>query len=193
MKRLLPILLCCTFLVGCSAQNKAVQISAILADILNILKAEIPNVPASDQAGVASFVNLGLTLDGQANTCIAGAGNTKASLLNCFSVFAAGLLSPTELTQLRILSPKAQADVELGATAVIIAINGIEADWGGTALPMPTIGTPPTTSELQQLGEQLHLSPELIYIVSPSCPPVPATGSPTFSITDSTSAPGGLL
>lgn len=149
---LLPLL----FIVGCNAQVTAINVSNVIKSVLNIAKDEVPQFPAADQPIATNFINLGYTLDAQVDTCVGSVGNKKTKILSCFNTFAAGLLSPTELVQLRILSPKAQSRVTLYATAAVIAINGIEAAWGGTPVAQPVIGTPPTAAELRRFANQVQ-------------------------------------
>jgi hypothetical protein len=166
MKRyILALALSSTLLMsGCSAQSTAQSVSNIIVGILNIVQAEIPQLPPSDQAAVQSFITLGFNLDSQANICIASAGNTKAKLATCLTTFASGLLSPTELTQLRILGPAAQKNVQLGATAAIIAINGILTQWGQPVVPNPAIASiQPTPAELHSLSARLQAEGYQVY------------------------------
>ncbi len=145
-------------LVGCSVQQTAQEINTSVLGVLNIATAEIPQLPAGDQATVAGFVALGKTLNIQASTCITGAGNTKANILQCFNTFLAGLLNPTELAELRILSIPAQTKVELYATAITIGINIAFTQWGKTTAPLPAIAPVPTSAELHYLSAQLEAS-----------------------------------
>lgn len=126
-------------MTGCSAQQTAQDVSNIVGGILNIAQQEEQALPPQDVAVMTPWVTLGLSLKGQADTCIAAAGNTKAKLASCLTAFIGGLLSPTELAQLRILSPATQKKVQLYATAALIAINGALTNWGQTPQANPTI------------------------------------------------------
>jgi hypothetical protein len=134
-----PLVLAVLAMTGCNTQQSALAVSNVITGILNIVQAEIPQLPSTDQAGVQSFVTLGQTLNTQAISCETAAGNTKSKLASCLTLFASGLLNPTELTQLRVLSAAAQRNVQIGATAAIIAINGIMTQWGQPVVPTPVI------------------------------------------------------
>jgi hypothetical protein len=157
MKYLATLGLACLLLTGCNAQQTALSVSNVITGILNIVQAEIPQLPATDQAGVQGFITLGQNLNAQAISCEMAAGGTKTKLATCLTTFASGLLSPAEMAQLRILSAAAQRDVTIGAGAAIIAINGIMTQWGQPVLPTPVIGTaaPATTVELYAIEKQL--------------------------------------
>lgn len=154
---LVGLLACCFTMSSCSAQQTAQNISNVVGGILNIAQAEEPALPQADAAVITPWIALGFTLQGQANTCIAAAGNTKSKLATCLTAFVGGLLSPTEMAQLRILSPAAQKKVQLWATACLIAINGALTNWGQSPQPNPTLATGPTAAELNVLSAQLRL------------------------------------
>src|SRR5579871_1053987 len=93
---------------GCNAADAARRAQSVIAAVLQIAQAEEPVLPPTDAAIVAPWVTLGVTLDGQLETCLATAitnGSKKSAFLACFNTFSQGLLGPTELAQLRVLSP----------------------------------------------------------------------------------------
>src|SRR5579862_9745634 len=98
---------------GCNPATTAQDFANVIAGILNIAKAEVPALPADDAAIVTQWTTLGTTLEGQLQTCINSAttaGGKKAAFLACFSAFAGGIVSPSELAQLRILTSGSQTD-----------------------------------------------------------------------------------
>ena len=145
-------------MAGCTAQQTAQDVSNVVGGILNIAQQEEQALPAADVAVMTPWVTLGLSLKAQADTCIAAAGNTKAKLATCLTAFVGGLLSPTELAQLRILSPATQKKVQLYATAALIAINGALTNWGQPAKPNPTISSEaPDAEDFHALSAQLRI------------------------------------
>jgi hypothetical protein len=156
MRKLLPFALCIAilpFVAGCSAQQKAQDVSNILNGILQIVKADIPALPPQDQAVVANWDNLGLSLDGQLNSCIAASGTKSAKLATCFTVFASGLASPAELTQLKV-SAGTQSKIILWATAAIIAVNTAEDYFGAQEVAVPP-ASGLTQNDLDQFRQEV--------------------------------------
>lgn len=155
---IVPLLFVSSFMSGCS-QATAQAVSNAIQGVLNVASSEEAVLPLQDQAILKHWVDLGNTLDSQLNTCIAATGTftKKATFLGCFNAFALGFTNPTELAQLRILSPASQGKAELWATAIIIGLNvGLDA-FGGAAQPMPIITTTaPTAADLNQLKFQLE-------------------------------------
>jgi hypothetical protein len=142
-------------LAGCSAQQFAQRAQNAITAALNIAVAEEAAVPAADQAPYKRFVDLGQQLNAQLNVCIGGVSGpmgtsigTKAKFLQCFDAFAAGLLSPTELADLRVMTPKSQSKVELIATAVVTGVNIALSQFGGAVVTPPTIAPAPSAQEL---------------------------------------------
>ena len=151
MKKLVLILPVLCLLIGCNALQRAQDFSKAIAGVLSIAQAEIPALPSSDGMILNQWVNLGNTLEGQLNTCI-NAASGSGSFAMCFNTFAAGLLSPTELAQLKILSAGSQSKVQLYATAIILGVNAALDFFGSTAQPAPVIAAvQPTQQELAVL------------------------------------------
>jgi hypothetical protein len=158
-------------MVGCSVYKDANNTVNIIGQILKLGQADIPALEASgviaaaDGPAVEGWITTGLTLQGQASTCIAGAGanGTKAALTGCVLTFVQGFLNPAELAGLQIKDPKSQHQVLLWATALTLGIDGY-CDIAGCAAPAPptavgTAGTtaPATTEELEQFKARLQL------------------------------------
>jgi hypothetical protein len=135
---------------GCtqSSQQQAQDFSNVVGTVLSIAQADAGVVPAQDQAVYTSFVNLGITLHTQLNTCISasGASGAKATFLACFNTFAGGLISPAELAQLRLLSAGTQSKAQLIVTAIITGVDIALTAFGGTPAPTPAISATPTTA-----------------------------------------------
>jgi hypothetical protein len=148
-------------LAGCNYLHDAQNTSNVLGTILAVAQADAGIVPAPDQAIYNNFVNLGLTLHTQLNTCIAAAPTgTKSAFLTCFNAFAGGLTSPTELAELRLLSPATQAKVQLIVAAVIAAVDIIESELGGTTLGTPSISSPVSSQQLHDFAIRAGLGPD---------------------------------
>ncbi len=156
---------------GCNATTTAQDFANVIAGILNIAKAEIPALPPADAAIVTQWTTLGTTLDAQLQTCITdatAAGGKKAAFLACFNTFAAGIASPAELAQLRVLSAGSQSKVQLWVTAIILGVNAALTSFGGTPAATPQVAALPAShEELAQLARQIGL-PRRQAGVSPS-------------------------
>jgi hypothetical protein len=154
-----PVLLALSC-VGCSqsAYTTATKFQVVIAGILNIVQADVPALPAADQPIASQWLATGQTLDTQLASCIT-AGGTNGNVATfgaCFNVFAAGLTSPAELAQLRILSPASQAKVELWATAAILAVNGALTIYQLATHPQPQIAAdPPSHHDLVALAHRV--------------------------------------
>lgn len=149
---------------GCNAAATAQDSANVLAGIINIAKAEAPALPAADAAVVTQWATLGATLDLQLDSCITGAqaaGSKKSAFLTCFNTFAQGLLSTSELAQLKVLSAGSQSKVQLWVTAISLGINAALTAFGGTAQATPAVSTSaeqPTKAELAHLARRVGLS-----------------------------------
>lgn len=142
---------------ACNSGQTAQGISNALGGILNIAQAEETAVSSGDAAILAHWVSLGQTLQLQLNGCVQASGNGKTKLVACFNGFAGGLLSPAELTQLRLLSPGVRGKVQVIATAALIAVNGALTQFGANAQANPAIATAPAAAaDLRQLEESLR-------------------------------------
>jgi hypothetical protein len=144
---------------GCNATTTAQDFANVITGILNIARAEIPALPPADGAIVAQWTTLGTTLEGQLQTCITSAtaaGGKKAAFLVCFNTFAAGIASPTELAQLRVLSAGSQSKVQLWVTAIVLGVNAALTSFGGTPAATPQVAAePPSHQELATLAQRV--------------------------------------
>lgn len=135
---------------GCNPATTAQDFANVIAGIFNIAKAEVPALPADDAAIVAQWTTLGTTLEGQLQTCITGAttaGGKKAAFLTCFNAFAGGIVSPSELAQLRVLTSGSQAKVQLWVTAIILGVNAALTAFGGTPTATPQVAAQPSSHQ----------------------------------------------
>jgi hypothetical protein len=146
---------------GCNAATTAQDFANVIAGILNIAKAEVPALPADDAAIVAQWTTLGTALEGQLQTCINGAttaGSKKAAFLACFNVFAGGIVSPSELAQLRVLTSGSQTKVQLWVTAMILGVNAALTAFGGTPAATPKVAAqPPSHQDIVALARRLQI------------------------------------
>jgi hypothetical protein len=155
---LIPVILLAS---GCNALTTAQNFENVITGILNIAKAEIPSLPPADGAILAQWSGLLTTLNGQLQTCITSAGSSakKATFLACFNAFAVGATNPTELAQLRLLSPGSQQKVELWLTAAILGVNAaLEAFGGAQQIPPVITSQIPSKGDLNALARQLNLA-----------------------------------
>jgi hypothetical protein len=147
---------------GCNATTTAQNFANVITGILNIAKADVPAIPPADGAIVAQWTTLGTTLDGQLQTCITSAtaaGGKKAAFLACFNTFAAGIASPAELAQLRVLSAGSQSKAQLWVTAIVLGVNAALTSFGGTAAQTPTVAAALTShDDLVALARRVGVS-----------------------------------
>lgn len=147
-------------MIGCNSTPLQVAQRAedVLTAVITVAAAETPAIPVADQAAYNNFITLAKTLDNQLATCIngvTGMTGTTAKFAACFTAFTAGLFSPTELQELRILNPATQAKVQLYATAIVTGVNVALAFFGSATATSPVIGPAPTTSQLRALRTQV--------------------------------------
>lgn len=143
---------------GCNASAAAQRFESVLAGIISIAQAEVPVLPPGDGAILKQWTDLGVTLDAQLKGCIAGnTGGKAATFAVCFNTFAAGLTSPAELAQLRILSAGSQSKVQLYVTAAVLGVNAALVAFKTTAVQVPQVGSaaPASSADLAQLKHQL--------------------------------------
>ena len=150
-KKLLAVGLVVLLFAGCNAQSAATT-QRVIAAIIDTFRVTIPDLPAQDQLPATQFAALAVTLDNQLAQCISTVPTvmgTKGRVQSCFTIFASGLLSPAELAQLRVLSGKSQARVQLIVTGIVAAVN----IW--VAFSTPVVGPAPSAEELQDLREKV--------------------------------------
>jgi hypothetical protein len=155
---LVPLLL---LVSGCNSLQTAQNFENVITGILNIAKAEVPALPPADGAILNQWTSLLTTLNGQLETCITAAGTSakKATFLACFNAFAVGATSPTELAQLRLLSPGSQQKVELWLTAAILGVNAALEAFGGAQQTPPVITSQiPTHQDLEALARKINVA-----------------------------------
>jgi len=158
------VLILLTMTAGCNATTTAQNFANVITGILNIAKAEVPALPPADGAIVAQWTTRGTTLEGQLETCItsaSAAGGKKAAFLACFNTFAAGIASPSELAQLRVLSAGSQNKVQLWVTAIVLGVNAALTSFGGTtaATPQVVAGKPASHQNLVALARRIGIDP----------------------------------
>ena len=148
---------------GCNATTTAQDFANVITGILNVAKAEISALPPADVAIVTQWTTLGTTLDAQLQICITNAtaaGGRKAAFLACFNTFAAGIASPAEFAQLRVLSAGSQSKVQLWVTAIILGVNAALTSFGGTAAATPQVAAEPASRpELIALARRVGANP----------------------------------
>lgn len=152
-KLLASLLVLLLLLAGCGNQTEAQNVSNAIGGIIAAAQDAEPSLPPNDAAIVGPWVSLAQALHAQLDTCI---GSKNSQFLACFNAFAAGVLNPSELAQLNVLSPATQKSVETYAVAIILAVNAAEDYFGGTPLPTPTIAQAPTNEDLRHLAVDAH-------------------------------------
>jgi hypothetical protein len=153
--RCLPIAVLALALTGCNAQQKAQDVYNVIEAVVAVAQAEAVNVPAADQVAYNGFVTLAGTLADQLKVCITSSGTKSAKLLACFNAYAVGLSSPTELSQLRVLSPAAQKKVQLYVTSLVVGVNVALRFYGGSQVAAPAVVPTPTKADVDQLRNEI--------------------------------------
>lgn len=166
MMRFCIVLVAALVLSGCNAAQVAQDAYKAVEAIVAVAQVEAAAVPAQDRAAYNSFVSLAGTLSDQLNTCINTSGTKSAKLLVCFNAYAAGLNSPTELAQLRVLSPASQKKAQLYIVAIVAGVNVALREFGGASAqvtaPVITPAVLPATAELDQLRNEIAAETGLI-------------------------------
>lgn len=144
MKKLALItsLVACMLFVGCNAATVSQKAEAAINIAVSVAKAEQPFIPAADQQGYTGFVALLAGLNGQLDTCnanVSGMTGKGAKFLACFNAFAAGLGSPQELAELRLMSPQTQAKVQIYVAAIVAGVNIAVPALGGKQVAAPVV------------------------------------------------------
>lgn len=146
-------------MVACSPLEKAQTAANVIAGVLAIAQAEAPSVPAADQPIYNGFVTLGLSLESQLQSCIvsANSGMTKGGkFLACFNGFAAGLASPAEQAQLRLLSSGVGKKVQLYLVGIVAGVNVAVLQFGGNKVQAPAVAPAPSAAEIRELRTQVE-------------------------------------
>lgn len=162
MRLLVLVIAAAMALSGCNAQQKAQDVYNVIEAVVAVAQAEAPNVPAQDQVAYNGFVALAGTLSDQLEVCINAGGNKASKLLACYNSFGAGLASPTELAQLRVLSPASQKKVQLYVTSIVAGVNVAVRFYGGSAVATPSLAPAPSKAEMEQLREEIASETGLI-------------------------------
>jgi hypothetical protein len=146
-------------IAGCNAYQTAQKAHDIVAAVVAVAQADLPSLTqtgvfsASEDAAVAGYLNLTVTLNGQYQTCISSANsatlNKKSKFLTCLNTFAQGLSDPKELAALRVMSPKAQQQVQLWITAASVGVSSVIAALGGSPVASPQVSELRTASGAQ--------------------------------------------
>lgn len=149
-------------MAGCSSYQKAQSAYTVIESIVGVATADLPSLQATglfsaQEAAVAGgYLQLVGNLNTQYEACITNAQNamlkTAGKFVACLNVFSTGLADPKEMAALRILSPKAQKQVQLYVTAFQVGLNAAVAALGGQQAQAPVVTTAPTTAELHQFA-----------------------------------------
>ncbi len=138
---------------GCKQQPAVVSALNIVQQVISLAQADLPalqiagTLSAGDETAVQGWLSAASTIVGQGQTCVngLGTGGTTAALANCVNTIGTGLLSPAEMAQLRIISPKAQHSVAIYVTAVVLGVNAVATIVSATQTATPPVGS--ATSE----------------------------------------------
>jgi hypothetical protein len=151
---------------GCSASSyqKAEVAYTIIQTVLTTAQGELPLLVAtgaitpSDAGAVGSYIGLGLTFNGNYNTCIANAQsttlNTAGKFTDCIGVLAASFAAPSTLATLRIVSAKGQSKAQAIVAAVVGGINIGLAAFKAANVAVPVVA--PVTAETQAEIDNFH-------------------------------------
>ena len=160
---------------GCKQQPDVVAALGIVQQVISLAQADLPalqvagTLSQADVTAATNWLSAASTIVGQGQTCVAGlgAGGSTAALANCVNTIGTGLLSPTEMAQLRIISPKAQRSVTIYVTAIVLGVNAAAQIVKATQTATPTVGAAPgvtpTAQEMDDFKARLHLNPAYGY------------------------------
>jgi len=156
---LLPLLLLPS---GCTlkAYQRAELVNKVVASVLAIAGAEVPQFPANEQPIVTGFITAGTSINNAYGTCIDNANNAllnkSSKFLDCLGVFTKALNDPQLLAQLRVLNPSSAKKIQLWLTGVTVAVNEAIIWFGGQAPSPSTVGPTATSAELHQFEIQVR-------------------------------------
>lgn len=152
-------------MAGCTGYQKAQSAYNVIENIVTVATADLPSLQATglfspqEAAVVGSYLQLTGNLNNQYEACITNAQNamlkTAGKFVACLNVFSTGLADPKELAALRVLSPKAQKQVQLYVTAFQVGINAAVAALGGLQAQAPVVTAAPTVAELHQFASHV--------------------------------------
>jgi hypothetical protein len=163
----IPVLLAFA-LCGCSAFNDTLNGLNVVGQIVAVAQADLPALQAAgtfsaaDETAAQNWLSGVASIQAQAVSCVntIGSKGAKSAFAGCVTAIGTGLLSPTEMAQLRILSPKAQKQVTIWVTAVVLATNAVAAIVNAAPTVTPAIVLPPaSTQELNEFKSRLNLDP----------------------------------
>jgi hypothetical protein len=161
MKRIIAVvcLSVCLVISGCNPYQRAEMVNKVVASVLAIAGAEVPQFPANEQPIITGFVTAGTSLNTAYGACIDNANQAmlkkSAKFLDCLGIFSKALNDPQLLAQLRVLNPKSTKQVQLWLTGVTVAVNEAIIWFGGQAPPTPTVGPAPSTAELREFKSEV--------------------------------------
>jgi hypothetical protein len=155
---------------GCKDQPAVAAALGVVQNVITLAQADLPALQvggvltAGDVTAATNWLSAASTIVGQGQTCVAGIGTSgsTSALANCVTTIGTGLLSPTEMAQLRIISPKAQHQITVYVTAVVLGVNLAAQIVKATQTTTPVVGggtTPSavTTQELHILAVRAHV------------------------------------
>lgn len=158
--------------IGVTGCDKTASVQAALTvagQVVTLAQADLPalvaagTLTAADATAAGNWLSGASTFISQGNACVGSSGGTLAKIQACVNTIGTGLLSPAEMADLRIISPKAEQKVALYVTAVILAVNGAATIVNAVQTTAPAVGnTPivaPSAQELDQFKARLHLNP----------------------------------
>src|ERR1700690_1651523 len=157
---IVPLLAFCLNLSGCSAYNDTLAGLNTLGQIITVAEADIPTLEAAgtfsaaDAAAAQSWLQGLGAIQSQSVACVntVGSKGAKASFAVCVTEFGIGLLSPTEMADLRLLSPSAQKQATIWVTALVLAANAVSVIVNATPVVAPVVGTSPSAQDLRDFG-----------------------------------------
>jgi hypothetical protein len=153
-------------MTGCNPSADVNSALTVANQVVSIAQADIPalqadgTLTAADSTALTNWLAGASQLITQGQTCTTASGGKSAVIVACVNAIGTGLLSPAEMADLRLISPKAQKQVTLYVTAVILAVDGAAAIVKAATTPVPavggsTVGDPiigPTAAELHDLA-----------------------------------------
>lgn len=155
-------------ITGCNKTASVQTALNIASQVLTLAQDDIPSLQVSgiltsgDAVAFGNWIAGAKALVTQADTCVGASGGTTSVIVGCVNTIGAGLLSPAEQADLRIISAKAQAKVSLYVTAFVLAVNAVAVIVNAPSAPTPTVGvaesTTPTRQELMAFAHRAGVS-----------------------------------
>jgi hypothetical protein len=138
---------------GCKEQPQVLAALNTVQQVITLAQTDVPSlvvagtITQADATAISTWLGAASSLDAQGITCVTalGASGSASAIATCVNTIGTGLLSPTEMAQLRIISAKAQHSLAIYVTAVVLGVNAAAEIVNAIQTATPTVGASPTT------------------------------------------------